>query len=341
MEVEAKEKQVALARANLDQAEDDLSKLNDEPDALDVETKRKQVAVAQASLDKAQEDLFMLKGEPDALEVESKLKQVAVAQANLDKAEEDLVELKASVDPLEVALREADVASAQLALDTALQRLEGATLRAPMAGFVSLVNVEAGQEVNPRIPVVEVVDPTIVEVDAIVDEIDVLFVQEGAQAQVTMDALPGQVLEGTVSAIASAAQNQQGVVSYPIRIQVQLPGDTQLVEGLSATANIVLREELGVLLVPLQAVYGTFDQPVVRVMTNGTVNDRAVSLGNSADFWVVVLEGLREGEQIAMETAEASDDPFAQIRQRIQAGAGRGGFGGGGFPGRGGRRPRN
>ena len=91
-----------------------------------------------------------------------------------------------SVDPLEVALREADVASAQLALDTALQRLEGATLRAPMAGFVSLVSVEAGQEVNPRIPVVEVVDPTIVEVDAIVDEIDVLFVQEGAQAQVTM-----------------------------------------------------------------------------------------------------------------------------------------------------------
>ena len=305
VELEAKEKQVALALANLDQAEDDLSKLNDEPDALDLETQRKQVAVAQANLDRAKEDLAKLVGQPDALDLETKRKQVAVAQANLDEVQEELAELKGSVDTLEVALRAADIAAARLALDTLHQQLEGATLKAPMAGIVSLVNVETGQAVNPNTRVIEIVDSTVVEVDGIVDEIDVLFVREGARAQVTMDALPGRVLEGTVSDIAQAAQSQQGVVTYPISIQVQLTNDTQLVEGLSATANIVLREETGVLLVPLQAVYGTFDQPVVRVISNGTVNERAVSLGNSDDFWVVVLEGLREGEQIAMETAEA------------------------------------
>ena len=338
LEVETKRKQVALGQANLDQAEDDLSKLNDEPDALEVETKRKQVALGQANLDQAEDDLSKLNDEPDALEVETKRKQVALGQANLDEGQEELVELKGSVDPLEVALREADIAAARLALDTLLQQLEGATLKAPMAGIVSLVNVEAGQAVNPNTPVIEIVDPTVVEVDGIVDEIDVLFVREGAQAQVTMDALPGQVLEGTVSTIASAARSQQGVVSYPIRIQVQLPEGVRLVEGLSATARIVIREDTNVLLIPNQALYGTFEQPLVRVMNNGTLEERPVDLGNSDDFWVVVLQGLQEGDQVAMETTEAATDPFAQIRQRIQGG---GGFGGSGFPGGGGRRPGN
>ena len=236
-----------------------------------------------------------------------------------------------------------ELASAQPALDTAISRSQGATLQAPMGGIISLVNVEAGEKVQAKDSVIEIVDPTVVEVDGIVDEIDVLFVQEGAQAQVTMDALPGQVLEGTVSTIASAARSQQGVVSYPIRILVHLLEGVNLVEGLSATANIVVREDRNVLPVPSQAIHGTFDQPLVRVMEGGNLEERAVTLGNSDGFWTVVLAGLQEGDQVAIQTTEASEDPFAQIRQRIQAGGGGGaGFGGrGGFGGGGARRPGN
>ena len=78
---------------------------------------------------------------------------------------------------------------------------------APMSGIVSVVNVEAGQAVNRDAPAIEIVDPTVIEVDGIVDEVDVLFVQVVARAEVTMDALPGQVLEGTVSSVALTAQN--------------------------------------------------------------------------------------------------------------------------------------
>ena len=154
--------------------------------------------------------------------------------------------------------------------------------------------MEARQEVNANTPVFEVVDPTTVEVDGIVDEIDVLFIREGAPARVTMDALPDQVLEGTVSAISAAAQNQQGVVSYPIRVRVTQQG-AQLPEGLSAVASVVIREELNVLLVPLQALYGTFEQPIVRVMKDGRIEERPVVLGNTDDFWAAVREVWRRG----------------------------------------------
>ena len=222
--------------------------------------------------------------------------------------------------------------SAQLVLDSALENLESSTFRAPMDGIVSLVNVEAGQAVNPNTPAIEIVDSTVVEVDAIVDEIDVLFVRVGAQADVTMDALAGQVLEGTVSSVALEAQNLQGIVSYPIAIQVKVPEGVQLVEGLSATANIVLREDTNVLLIPIQSIFGTFEQPLVRVMINGAIEERPVVLGNNDDFWAVVNDGLIEGEQVVMLSSEASTDPFAAIRQQFQAGGrgGPGGLGGGG-----------
>ena len=300
------------------------------------------VIQAEESLATAQEALTNVQNGPDALDVEVKEKLFAVAQANLVKAKEELAELMGSVDSLEVALREADLASAQLALEEALRRLEGAALRAPMFGIVSIVNVEAGQAINANSPVFEIVDPTVIEVDGIVDEIDVLFVREGARAAVTMDALPGQTLVGTVSSIAPAAQSQQGVVSYPIRIQVRVPEGVELREGLSATASIVIREETNVILLPLQALYGTFEQPVVRVMFNGRIEERPVVLGNSDDFWVAVREGLSEGEQVVMEATQAASTGFSFRDFRQFAGAGRfdgtrGGFGGGGG---GGQQPR-
>ena len=342
LQVESKRKEIALARADLDEAEEDLAKLADEPNTLQVESKRKEIAVARADLDENEVNLAELTNGADPLELEAIQRQLAVSEASLAQAEEDLAELKSSVDPLEVILREAELATAQAALEAAVLRLDGSTLRAPWEGIVSLVNIEAGQAVNPNTPILEIVDPTVVEVDGIVDEIDVLFIRKEARAEVTMDALPGQVLEGTVSDIASSARTQQGVVSYPISIRVQTPRGVQLPEGLSAVASVVIREDRDVLLIPLQALHGSFEQPVVRVMFNGRVEDRPVVLGNSDDFWVAVREGLVVGDQVVMETIQATTLQFGfggGVRQFQRQFQGAGPGGGGGFGGGGQRQP--
>jgi RND family efflux transporter MFP subunit len=182
--------------------------------------------------------------------------------------------------------------------------------------MVTLVGVEEGDDVEANTTVVEVVDTGVIEIDGIVDEIDVLSVTPGIPTQVTFDALRGQVFEGTVSEISSAAGNQSGVVTYPIKVQVVVPDGVQLREGLTATARIVINEEKSVLLVPQQSLYGTFDQPTVRLMTDSGVEDRAVELGNSDDIYVAVRSGLEEGDRVVMETAEFSTagSGFGQIR---------------------------
>jgi RND family efflux transporter MFP subunit len=337
LELGSKEAKLSLAQAQLVDAELDLAGLLDGPDPLNVAATEAEVARLTSTLAQQEEDLAELLAGADPLDVALKVEQVALARETLAVAEEDLAELQAGPELLEVALREADVRSAQQALADSKQRLEDAALKAPFAGFVSVVSVEEGDEVQANTAIVEIVDPTVVEVDGIVDEIDVLSVRVGTRTEVTVDALPDRMLEGTVTEITPGARNQQGVVTYPIRIQVEVPEGLVLREGLSSVANIVLREERNVLLLPQQALYGTFDQPVVKVLNGkGNLEERPVELGNSDEFWITVRAGLREGDQVAMETADVGTSRFSfgQFR-RVTGASGRGGSRGGS---RGGRR---
>ena len=321
LDVETAEMSVDLAKVALQDAQDALADLNDGPDSVEVEANEKQLAVAQTALAQAEEDLAELLSGPDPVDFMASQKQFDLAAARLADTREALDEMLEGPDPVVVALREADVAASVAALASARTRLDEATLTSPLDAVVSAIGVEPGQQVNANTPAFEVVDESVIEVDGVVDEIDVLFVQEGASASVTMDALPGQVLSGAVSEIAAAAQSQQGVVSYPISIRIEVPRGLSLPEGLSAVGSVIIREDRGVLLVPIDAVYGSFEQPVVRVMNNGVAEDRPVSLGNSDDFWIVVESGIVEGDRVIMQSREASTagSGFAALRGQFAA----------------------
>ncbi len=341
-EVDVKERTnlVALAEARLDSAAVDLVQLLEGADEVDIESRKTQVALARADLVTTESDLAEITTGVDPLELAAAESRLDVTLALLDSAVADLAELLAGPDALDVSLRAADVSSATASLEAAVQRLEDAVIVAPWDGLVSLLNVEEGDQVNGATTILEVVDPTVVEVDGIVDEIDVLFVQPGARASITMDAIPGEALSGQVSEVATESINQQGVVSYPLRIRVQTPQGVLLPEGLSAVAQVIIREERGVLLLPVQALRGSFEEPLVLVSQDGRIEERAVVLGNSDGFWVVIESGLAEAEPVVMETQEASTQQgFAAIRGLIgggfaggsfQRGGGGGQFGGGG-----------
>ncbi|MDO8749640.1 MAG: efflux RND transporter periplasmic adaptor subunit [Dehalococcoidia bacterium] len=273
----------------------------------------------------------------DPLQVDASAKQLAVSQASLAQAQADLANLKVSI-PLDIANKEADVATTQATLDTAVQRLAGSTLKATMSGMVALGSVVAGQTVGANTAIMDVVDTSTIELDGIVDQTDVLFVKVGAQAAVTTDALPGRVLQGTVSAIASTAQTLSGVVSYPISITLQVPQGLDLRAGLTATASIVIRQQNNVLRVPLQAVYGTVAQPSVKVSKGGVIVDQPIVLGNSDDYWVAVLQGLAQGDQVVMQSAATTagqinaGQVFRQMQGQFGGGAA---FGGGNDRGQG------
>ncbi|MCH7801963.1 MAG: HlyD family efflux transporter periplasmic adaptor subunit, partial [Chloroflexi bacterium] len=338
IELEDQLAQFAVAQANLADAEERLAQLVTNVDPVELEAKQRQLAVAQEALNEAEEDLASLINDTDPVELVSAQKQVVVKANTVAQAEEDLAEVLTGADSNDVSLREAEVVSANAALDSAIERMLRSTLTAPWAGTISAIVVDLGQTISSNAPIAEIVDLTQAEVQGFVDEIDVLFVRLQATAVVSMDALPGQLLNGTVTSISAEARNQQGVVSFEVRIRVTPPEGLELPEGLSAVASVVIREDRGVLLIPLQALEGNFDQPLVRVKRGDNIIEQPVSLGNSDDFWTVITQGLNEGDQVVMQSQGSSATDFFSGRFR-QFQGGIGGLGGGNFR-RGGGGPR-
>ena len=323
LELALAQARIVLAEATLAQAIADLEELREAleetPNRLELELNLQQRELAEATLAQHLEDYAELLEEqktvPEPLDVSLKESRIALALADLAKAEEALADLledqQTPPDTLDIAQAEQAIASVRVELEEAELKLESSVIVSPMDGLALQVLADPGDEIEPRTDILEIVDPRIVEVDGIVDEIDVLLVRVGTTAEVTLDALPTTTIPGVVTEIAAEAQNQQGVVTYPIRVRLNVPEGLEPRDGLSAVANIVLREERNVLLVPQQALYGSFDQPVVRVMTDGGVSEIPVELGSSDDFWVAVNAGLAEGDQIVLEGSEISASEFS------------------------------
>ena len=322
-EAELLQKNLVVAEATLAEVKTDLEELLS-PDPVEVASKENQVALAKANLAQAKSDLAEVMT-PDPAEVDAKSSGLAVAQAAIEDAEAALANVLANRE-LELALRQAEMASAEATLTAATRRSSDSTLKAPFTGFVSAILVELGQDVGATAEIIEVIDTSIVEVEGVVDEIDVLSLQRGAIASVTMDALPNQELSGVVSTVSSAATSQQGVVTFDVEIRVNVPQNVRLQEGLSAVANVSLNNEQG-LLIPNQAISGTFDNPQVVVMNGNGFQPQPVVLGSSDGFWTVVHQGLAEGQEVLIEVREVQ-------AQQLGFGGFRGGGGGGGGGGR-------
>ena len=302
LDLELKRARVATAVAALADEEARLADMLDEtPDPLDLELKRARVATAVAALADEEARLADMLAPTDALLIGQRKAEVEVAAARVGDTEEALADL-VNGDPLVRALREREIESAESDLANAERDLASTEITTPIGGVVETVDTEAGDTVTPMAFAVEIVDTSVAEVDGVVDEIDVLFLNVGAEAVVTMDALLDQTLAGEVSSIETTGRTTGGVVSFPVRVRVEAPPGVDLREGLSAAASVVLRETTDALLVPSAAIGGSFLQPTVLVQRDGAITEQPVSLGDGDDFNVVVLAGLNEGDAVVVES---------------------------------------
>jgi multidrug efflux pump subunit AcrA (membrane-fusion protein) len=231
------EKQTAVetARANLKEAQDTVARVEEETDQL-LELRARQAAVeaAQANLEQAEIDLQEELEGPDQTELAVREKEVAMAQERLS----DLI----NPDPLDVSLQEARVSRAQARMDDALEELEGAIVRAPFDGVVSLLNIEIDDIVDDESRVIELVAPGSVAVEGLIDATNIQFVKGGSKAKVTIASVPGQEFEGTVIQVAKEPKTERGVLSYPVRIQVDVPPGVEVPVSLSQVTSVVMYE---------------------------------------------------------------------------------------------------
>ncbi len=128
-----------------------------------------------------------------------------------------------------------------------------------------------------------------------VSDLDVNYVQQGAKVDVTVDALPGKVFEGTVDRMYQ--YNRDGKVVYQVNISV-IGGDG-LRPGMSTNCFIDAGQSLDTLLVPIEAVFEEdFKQKVEILKEDGTVEAIEIEIGLMNDRYVEALSGIEEGQLV-------------------------------------------
>jgi RND family efflux transporter MFP subunit len=162
------------------------------------------------------------------------------AQAELSRAEADnrraaaLVE-RGAISRQQAEAQEAQLATAQAAYAAADFDRRWTRLVAPADGVVLARVAQAGEVVQPGQVVLSIADaqsPLVLR--APLADRDAARLRMGAPAQVTLDALPGEVLAGHVSRIAQRAGTQTGAIEF----EVTLPARPGLRSGLIARASL-------------------------------------------------------------------------------------------------------
>ncbi|HET7377510.1 MAG TPA: efflux RND transporter periplasmic adaptor subunit, partial [Anaerolineae bacterium] len=71
-------------------------------------------------------------------------------------------------------------------------------------------------------------------------EVDVVNVRTGQTVSITLDALPGVTLNGTVQSITPKSETKRGDVTYTVKIKIEQP-DPRLRWGMTAQVNIIVQ----------------------------------------------------------------------------------------------------
>jgi len=199
---------------------------------------------------------------------------------------------------LDYASAQAALITARTNLDLAKQRLDDATVRAPVAGTVLSQSVTSGQVISSATSSVSggttlltMADLSRIRMRALVAEADVGNVSAGQRATVTVDAFPNRSFDGVVEKVEPQAVVEQSVTNFPVLISLS-NDEGLLLPGMNGEVTLVVDRKNGVLAVPVDAVRNQREALVL-----------AASLGLDADSVRIALDN-----QKAAARAQSSTD---------------------------------
>jgi membrane fusion protein (multidrug efflux system) len=223
-------------------------------------------------------------------EIEANL---ALARANFRRADELFRKKAGTARARDEAEAEMRANEAKLALATA--RLEKTVIAAPFAGVLGLRSVSVGQYLAEGDPIfkLEAIDP--LKVDFRVPEVYFGNVRVGQVIKVTVDALPGQSIEGTVYAIDPLV-DQQG---RAIVVRATIPNkDKTLRPGLFARIALVYDTIEAAIMVPEQAIVPIGSDKFVFKVVDGKAVMTKVTIGERFLGRAEIREGLTAGDTV-------------------------------------------
>lgn len=140
---------------------------------------------------------------------------LALKKAELDDAQRMYDRLKDGADAEQLAVLEAR-------LEAAKAGLAAFSVLAPFDGVVAELNAKAGSSINAGEVAVTVADFSgwLIETTDLT-EIDVVALSEGQPVAITLDAIPGETLNGVIESIGQTYEENQGDIVYAVTVALE------------------------------------------------------------------------------------------------------------------------
>ncbi|MFQ5634417.1 MAG: efflux RND transporter periplasmic adaptor subunit [Gammaproteobacteria bacterium] len=227
---------------------------------------------------------------------------VRLAELNLARAQDLLDQNLSSQFDYDTRRTDRDRAVAQA--ENARLIIDKKTIRAPFSGRIGIRMVDLGQYVEPGDPLVRLEALDKILVDFTVPQRSVGLTHSGQPLKIFVDAYPGKVFHGVVTAVAPNVRSN----TRDVRLEgvVDNPGE-RLLPGMFAEIDVVMPAEEAVVTVPQSAIsYSPYGDSVfvVREATDDSgdtillADNVFVQTGDTRGDQVAVLSGVEAGDTI-------------------------------------------
>jgi HlyD family secretion protein len=220
-------------------------------------------------------------------------------------AEADLRVLQIRKGRAENAMRQAETNATRMEIHSPIQGL--AVLRTVWKTS-NMSEIQEGEEIRAGVPVVDIVNPAVMRVRSRVNQADINELRVGQPVRIGLDAYPELSFTGRVAQISPIAATS--TLSPKVRNFVVLIGvngsHPNLMPDLTASLDVELAREAGVLVVPRDAIRTDNGRKVVRIKRGDGFEDRPVTVGQTNAHEAVNPPGLEDGAVVARNAANQS-----------------------------------
>ena len=237
------------------------------------------------------------------------------AQISLDKAQRAYEQAQKNYN-LKVQQSKADMTTVSINLAKQKRRkedmesvLKNFDIKAPAAGMVIYRRSHNGQkrtigsEINTwDLTVAELPDLSTLVSKTYVNEIDISRIKVGQKVKIGVDAFPEKIYSGFITEVANIGEQLPNADAKVFEVNIELLEKDPILRPSMTTSNkIVTRDFPGVLSIPLEAVH-TNDSLTYVYTRKGP--RKVVVLGDSNENSIIVVQGLKEGEEILISVPE-------------------------------------
>jgi RND family efflux transporter MFP subunit len=196
-------------------------------------------------------------------------------------------------------IRQLELSKREESVDFLRRRLAAHTIRAPYDGVITRVNPEVDEVVEGYRTIIEIADPSDLELqmEVSVDQFDRVEVGQSAQVQITS----GTWAPGTVSRLTTRTSGRDAALrreEYVVHLRLDQADAVSFRMGARHAARVLVDFRRDTLLIPVAALRAFQGRTYVRVLEGVQRREVDVKVGVRTDTRVEILEGLESGQTV-------------------------------------------